>query len=246
MNFNKQANKYLNNVDIQIKTADLIFKHLSNIKNIEFKNCVDLGCGPSTFKHTQEIFKCNTINIDLSQEMLKQIPPNAIRICANTIKLPIRDSTTDIIVSNLMLQWVKNKNLALAEMKRISKNSGIILGSTLLKGSLHEINTVWNKYESNTIHTLEFLDLDQYLSLFHNLAFNKIEYEIGNFTNYFDSYYDVMKHFKNNGTNIQKKRSGLYTKNIIDNINKEYHNKFATKNNKLPTTYKYLVFKLEK
>jgi malonyl-CoA O-methyltransferase len=246
MNFNKQAKTYLNNLDIQLKTANLIFQHLSNIKNIEYKNCIDLGCGPSTFKHTQKNFGCNIINIDLSKEMLKQISYENKRICADTTMLPLQDNISDIIISNLMIQWIKNKNIAFSEMKRVSKPNGIILGSTLLQDSLLEINTTWKKYEPNTNHTLEFWELKQYLELFNKLKFNKIKYEIGNFINYFDNYYAIMKHFKKNGTNIKKSNSGLYTKNIINKIDKAYRYNFGTKDNKLPVTYKYLIFQLEK
>lgn len=247
MNFNKQAKTYLNNLDIQIKTADLIFKHLSNIKNFELKRCIDLGCGPSTFKHTKENYNYNNIiNIDLSKEMLKQINPKTNRICANTTNIPIKDNTTNIIINNLMIQWVENKHLALAEMRRILKPNGIILGSTLLQDSLREINLVWQKYEENNIHTLNFLNINQYLEIFKDCKFNKISYEIGTFTNYFNSYYEIMRHFKNNGTNIKKTNSGLYTRNIINKIDTDYRYKFANTNNQLPITYKYLIFKLEK
>src|SRR5690606_13890627 len=60
-------------------------------------------------------------------------------------QLPIAGDSADVVVSNLMMQWINEPHQALEELVRIAAPAGQVVLSTVLAGSLSELQTCWAK-----------------------------------------------------------------------------------------------------
>lgn len=112
----------------QEKKIAIIRKEL-NLKNTNKDALLlDIGCGPCFFEAK------NIVGIDPSLELLKQSTTNTRRINAEAEHLPFKDNTFNIIISITAIQNFTNIELAIKEMKRVTKpNSKLAL--TFLKNS---------------------------------------------------------------------------------------------------------------
>lgn len=241
-NFNKAANQYLHYADIQknpaLKIHSLIENQLSDSLFV-----LDLGSGPGTFSHLKKpIVNTNIILYDLSLSMLKYAANN--HHCGNLINgdaelLPFKDSCFNLIISNLMFQWINNKRQALNEISRIMLPGGTFVCSSLITPSLWQLKNAWATID-NKNHALNFLNRDEYKILYQEAGFEIIQLQQWSNTLFFASYYELLYHFKNTGTNIPKNDSrGLGGINLLKEISKSYE-KFRT-NEGLPLTYEYIL-----
>lgn len=75
---------------------------------------------------------------------------------ADAEQLPVPDNSTDLIFSNLMIQWSTRPELVLAECQRILKPGGILAISTLLAGTLEELKQAWAYADPGRPHVNRF------------------------------------------------------------------------------------------
>ncbi len=247
-NFNKVAPNYLTNTNIQkitgLNIANLITKQ--NIKCDSDCRMLDLGSGPGSLLHTN-LTMSNMVLYDISIAMLKQgiNQQQNNRVVGDAITLPFADNSFDYVISNLMLQWVIDKNLVFNELYRILKPQGKIILTVLVKPSLWQLQQVWQEIDGNS-HTLNFITDDELKSLVFQNNLTITEITNTEHIMQFNSYNNIMKHFKNSGTSITKQHSkGLYTKNTINKVHELYNTKFGL-NGCLPLSYHYLAVVMNK
>lgn len=70
--------------------------------------------------------------------------PNLSVITSDGEALPFKDSSFDMVVSNLAFQWVSDLNMAFGEVFRILKKMGGLAIATLADGSLPELRESYN------------------------------------------------------------------------------------------------------
>jgi malonyl-CoA O-methyltransferase len=234
-NFNKVAYQYLTNAKIQtspaLEISNLISKYYHGNGLI-----LDLGSGPGTLEHSKKI-NYPTVAFDLSLQMLK-IANGCNKVNGHAGQLPFANNSFPLIISNLMLQWPNDKKEVIAESYRVLKPDGVIILSTLVKPSLHELQEAWSSVDSNP-HTLEFLTNSEYLSIFDDSGFYLIDNLSWQTTIYFPSLMDLFRHFKATGTNLTKTSSGLGGKKQLAELEKAYQ--LLSTENSLPLTYAYLL-----
>ena len=81
--------------------------------------------------------------LDLSEAMLRQVhykQPELALITADFDALPFIDQSVDLMFSNLALQWSPDLQQSLKEAQRVLKPNGTLLFSTLVAGSMLELN----------------------------------------------------------------------------------------------------------
>jgi len=123
---------------------------------------LDLGCGTGWF--TGEVgVRSNaglTLGVDLAPGMLtfaRSVSPSDLTWLAGDAEaLPLADNSVDLVFSNLMIQWTANPRRALSECKRVLRPGGQLLISTLLDGTLAELEGAWRQADPDHQHVNRF------------------------------------------------------------------------------------------
>ena len=240
-NFDQAAKNYLNYAHIQQQVADKIIQYLPTPLP-EFT--LDLGSGPGTLPHTKYT-NSQIILYDLSYKMLKANSANhGLKINGNATYLPFRNNSIPLIISNLMLQWPKDKLSVFKEIYRTLTVGGTIIFISLINPSLWQLKKAWRNLD-NKSHTLEFLPTNYYVTLCDAVGLNIITLDTWEHIEYFDSCNELLHHFKHTGTSMPKAQSsGLGGKQIMARLEAEY-SKFKTENG-LPLNYNYILIVAKK
>ena len=137
-NFDRAAANYLKLAKLQNTTAQKLVAQMSNHLNSPEQIILDLGSGAGTFNHQVTTPQNLIISLDVSRAMLRQnhLMP---AINADAAYIPLKDNSVDLIISNLMLQWPENKPQLFGEINRILKPNGVLVFTTLIKPSLHQL-----------------------------------------------------------------------------------------------------------
>lgn len=140
---------------------------------------LDLGCGTADI-YSYFATKPNYTGLDISSGMLAKAE-NKFGSHISLVKgdaelLPFANAQFDHIVSSLALQWC-DLSKVLAEAYRVLKPGGQLVFSTLLDGTLEELNSAWRKVDVNR-HINQFMtstELMEYLdiNLWHNVSVKK-------------------------------------------------------------------------
>ena len=238
-NFDTAAATYAANTDIQKITANKIDKYLMN--NYHSSDLtLDLGSGPGTFTDKFS----NTIRYDISLNMLKTgINENNKAVNGDAIALPFANASFDIIISNLMLQWVTDKSLVFAEIARVLRDDGLFVCTTLINKSLWQLKMAWSELDNHE-HTIKFAHKHDYFSLATSLGLEIVYADDWEHTIYFDEISQLLMHFKLTGTSIPKSacNKGLGGRNNLANLDQVYKRVYG----KLPLSYHNLLLVLKK
>lgn len=123
---------------------------------------LDLGCGTGWFTRQllQAYPKAHVTGIDLSPGMISHArlnSPAAIDwLVADAGCVPLPDNSVDIVFSNLMIQWCDHPLPILAECRRLLRPGGMLVCSTLLDGTLNELEQAWAKADPGRRHVNRF------------------------------------------------------------------------------------------
>lgn len=128
------------------------------------KTVLDVGCGTGFFSQHLTLLGAKVIALDLSEQMLAsaraRCGESLSYIAADAESVPLADNSVDRVFSSLALQWCHNLSVPLRELKRVTKPGGQVLFSTLLEGSLSELNQAWTEVDGRA-HVNAFLSLKQ-------------------------------------------------------------------------------------
>lgn len=123
---------------------------------------LDLGCGTGWFtrKLAERFPEAALTGADLSPGMLAQAatggPGHAAWLNADAEQLPLPDQSVDLVFSNLMIQWSNRPEVILAECRRLLKPGGVLAVSTLLDGTLWELEKAWAQADPGQPHVNRF------------------------------------------------------------------------------------------
>ncbi|MEW6457430.1 MAG: methyltransferase domain-containing protein [Acidobacteriota bacterium] len=104
---------------------------LKLIGNVESLSILDVGCGTGHF--SQSLSKNNfLVGIDISLEMLMFAKRKGFDVIQSSgEKLPVEDNSFDMVVSNNVMQLVKDGKTFIEELLRVAKPGGRIIVSTI-------------------------------------------------------------------------------------------------------------------
>jgi malonyl-CoA O-methyltransferase len=110
---------------------------------------LDLGCGTGrTSAALKARFrKAQVIGLDSSRMMLAQLQRRSAllrplrAVCADFAALPLPDRSSELIISNMALQWSTDLEPLFAEIRRVLAPGGMLLFSTLGPASFRELRT---------------------------------------------------------------------------------------------------------
>lgn len=123
---------------------------------------LDLGCGTGWF--TRKLAglgpDASVIGMDLSPGMIAHAKTNSaadIRwIVADAEAIPLPNQSCDLVFSNLMIQWCADPARVLRECRRVLKPGGRLAVSTLLEGTLRELDQAWQQADPGRNHINRF------------------------------------------------------------------------------------------
>ncbi|MDN6320293.1 MAG: malonyl-ACP O-methyltransferase BioC [Marinobacter sp.] len=123
---------------------------------------LDLGCG--TGWYTRKLAENGpaffVMGMDLSPDMVAHAGANASPdiawVTADAEAIPLPNQSCDLIFSNLMIQWCANPVEVLRECRRVLKPGGRLAVSTLLEGTLRELDQAWRLADPGQTHINRF------------------------------------------------------------------------------------------
>ncbi|CNI41363.1 MULTISPECIES: malonyl-ACP O-methyltransferase BioC [Yersinia] len=154
--FSRAAGSYDTAADMQRQTGEIL---LALGAQYSGHSVLDAGCGTGHFSRRWRELGKHVIALDLAAGMLahaQQQQQADDYLLGDIESIPLSNQSVDICFSHLAVQWCADLPLALAELHRVTRPGGIILFSTLAKGSLDELGQAWQQVDGKR-HVNDFL-----------------------------------------------------------------------------------------
>jgi malonyl-CoA O-methyltransferase len=163
--FDRASSTYEAAAVLQSRVAEEL---LSRLEPFDFQPRVILDLGAGTGRASAELKRRHrralVMALDLAPGMLRQAARHQHlfrrfeRVCADAVRLPIRDSSVDVVFSNLMLQWCDPLDDTFAEVRRVLKPQGFFAFTTFGPDTLKELRSAWSEADTHN-HVNRFLDM---------------------------------------------------------------------------------------
>lgn len=134
-------------------------------------SCVlDVGCGTGhgSTALAQRYSKATVLSLDIAMGMLQQTRCHISwwqrwcskqhLICADAAALPLATGTTDLIFSNLTLQWSHDLDRVFSDFRRVLRPNGLVMFSTFGPDTLKELRAAWRTVDDYN-HVNAFMDM---------------------------------------------------------------------------------------
>ncbi len=130
---------------------------------------LDLGCGTGHFTRAlgTRFADSEGLALDIAEGMLNHARPlgGATHfIAGDAERLPLQDSTCDLIFSSLAVQWCADFQAVLGEAFRVLKPGGIFAFASLCVGTLYELRDSWRQVDG-LVHVNRFREFARYQQL---------------------------------------------------------------------------------
>lgn len=237
--FGKAAKTYDDHAAFQRDVGYCLLKLLPH--DLSGLNILDLGCGTGYFSRQLALRGAQVTAFDLSEAMLEQCRLRCRQLSVEYIQgdaenLPFKSEQFDIIFSSLAIQWCDDLDALVTSLVDIIQPSGKVIFSTLLEGSLFELQQSWKNVDEN-----------QHVNQFHHLA--SIQQAVGlsgaashhiecvEMISWYDSSLGLMKDLKGIGATHVADRSNRATKKSDLLLVEEAYQAFRRPIGQLPATY---------
>lgn len=165
--YRKWANTYDEEINPSIDLEEDRVIKLLNINKGDF--ILDVGCGTGRYSKLLAKKGANVIGVDFSRNMLKiakrKVRKAEFKQSDITKRFPFKDKTFDKIICSLVLSHIKNINPVLKEMKRVLKDEGFIILTTLHPNTdftgfeLVKFKFPLSKYKCSILHKFSVFEL---------------------------------------------------------------------------------------
>src|SRR3989304_7947562 len=237
--FSKRADTYDKFASFQKEIANLL---LSEIYKRDFfpKNILDIGSGTGNISinlaenyNFSKIFACDIAHgMSVFTQGKRNRHSNLYLTTADVEHLPYPSNFFDLIVSNLMFQWVTDLSKAFAELHRVIKENGYIYLTTLAEGSLHELKDSFESacqmsYKDTSPIFQKFNNEKELKSLMTCTGFNNISLDTMDEIRFYPDVETLLKTLKYIGANQSyfARSNGMGIKGVINKMINIYKNK---------------------
>lgn len=202
---------------------------------------LDLGSGTGFFTDLLASTYENVIGFDISGDMLKYAKSNRneniLWLQGDAHKIPLQDQSVDFIYSNLVIQWFDPLDEAIKEMLRVLKPGGLLIFTTLVDGTLHELKSSWRQVDDDQ-HVIDFKKVAELNALFNNDKVMLIEQKCQDIVLEYQNVIHLARELKGLGANhlAQKQNRGLSGKDKWFKMT-EHYDDFVEPNGIYPATY---------
>ena len=202
---------------------------------------LDLGSGTGFFTDLLASSYNQVIGLDFSKDMLKFAQQNRNKeimwIEADAHKIPLQDNCIDFIYSNLVIQWCEPLDVAIQEMLRVLKPGGLIIFTTLVDGTLHELKSSWSQVDDDQ-HVIDFKTEKQLEECFNTKASRVLRHNCQDIILEYQNVIHLARELKGLGANHlpKKKNRGLSGKDKWFAMTEHYQD-FLEPSGIYPATY---------
>jgi malonyl-CoA O-methyltransferase len=203
--FSKAAKHYDHFADLQREVGYHLMNLMANTVK-DANSILDLGCGTGYFSALFNIENkhAHLTCFDLSSEMLKKTAQRGLTrsecVQGDIDNLPFPANQFDLIFSNLVLQWSEQLDNCLGQTKNALNKGGKLCFSTLLNGSLIELQQAWKEIDNNP-HINDFLTTEKVQDALLSSGFNHVRLTTKTHVKKYSSVIEVMKALKGIGAN---------------------------------------------
>lgn len=215
---------------VQLQAIDLTLKcmhQLSMDMDIR-KRLLDLGSGTGLGAHQihQQFVGCDYFAMDLSLSMLnyarKSCENTYASICADAVKLPLKNQTFDLILSNSMFQWCEDLRAAFAECRRVLREGGILVFSTFGPSTLRELRAAFSVVDTQS-HVGQFVPLSEVEKALGRAGFDQVELHSVLLEQNYKNPIDLLRDLKAVGANyLQNSPKSMYGKSKFSKMLAHY------------------------
>lgn len=143
---------------------------------------IDLGCGTGYFTRAlEQRYQQPVIGLDLAEGMLRFARAQSTNlrswVVADAEALPLKADSQDLIFSSLALQWCPDLGRALREASQALRPGGCLALSTLVKGTLTELQQAWQAVDG-FVHVNRFIAVEDLQQLLATAEFGRWHCEI--------------------------------------------------------------------
>jgi len=253
--FSNATSSYDDHAVLQREIADRLLTHLEFTK-LEPVRIIDIGCGTGYFTRLlrRKYKKATIIAADLSEAMVKstrtshgrRMPWHGCHLHAVTdaTSLPFKSGSFDLVCSNLAMQWVVNPEHMLKEMRRVLAPGGLMLFSTFGRRTLTELRQALAHIEPERAgHVLPFPDVTTLGDALARLPVEMPVTDTDLFTLTYPDTISLIRELKGLGASasaIRGRKSGLYGRALIRQLEREYAMLHDTDNGQVRATFEAL------
>lgn len=167
--FDRAATAYDRAAILQREVGTRLLERLDYIR-LQPQTIADIGAGTGHLSKAlaQRYKKARVIALDLAPNMLgaarrhthilARLLNRRSFICGDAERLPFADRSTDMIFSNLTLQWCSDLEAVFTEFCRILKPGGLLIFSTFGPDTLKELRESWASVDE-AVHVNAFIDM---------------------------------------------------------------------------------------
>jgi malonyl-CoA O-methyltransferase len=141
---------------------------MTRLEFFKFQPRVVLDLGAGTGRGAEELKRryrsALVVALDMAPGMLREAQRRQHlfrrfeRVCADAMRLPLADSSVDVVFSSLMLQWCDPLDVTFAEIRRVLKPDGFFAFSTFGPDTLKELRAAWAEADGYN-HVNQFVDM---------------------------------------------------------------------------------------
>ncbi len=243
-NFDAAAGEYDTVAELQRTVAGHLLEQLELIR-LTPAVTLDLGSGTGFVgRKVSTIFtRSRVLQLDYALNMLRQARRHDRRffsrhtfICADAEDLPLPDQSVDLIISNLMLQWIASPGELMRECGRVLRPGGLFLFSSFGPDTLQELRESWRAVDAH-VHVNAFVDMHDLGQDLIRAGFEQPVLQTERFTLLYDDVHALMRELKALGAaNVNRgRRKTLTTAAMFARLAAAYDRDFPGP--RLPATF---------
>ena len=206
---------------------------------------VDVGCGTGSASKllAAQYGAANVIALDWSAGMLKQVAKTDGKkpwlLNSDMHALPLASRSTDLIFSNLALQWSYDLSAVFNEFRRIMKPGAMLLFSCYGPDTLHELKQAWRDMDERQ-HVNDFPDMHDIGDELMAVGFREPVMDMERLTLEYPDVMALMRELKGSGArNVAAQRfRGLTGKSRMQGMQQAYEQ--FRQNGRYPASYEVI------
>ena len=241
--FGRAATSYDAAAVLQARVRDELLSRLDVVR-LDPSVVLDLGAGTghATLALKRRYRSSQVVALDIAFGMLTEARRRQTllhrfrRVCADAAALPLREASTDLVVSNLMLQWCNDPEVVFAECRRVLKAGGLLTFTTFGPDTLVELRRAWAAADGLT-HVNRFIDMHDLGDALLRSGFAEPVMDVERYTLTYRTAGELMRDLKAVGAhNANAGRArGLTGKGSLARMSAAYEE--SRRDGRLPATY---------